>query len=63
LNIVVSAFVLIDEVLQKEGHVAALQIAAPAQFLGSVARDVLGPFFGGVEADDADRVSILPFEQ
>jgi hypothetical protein len=59
---VVSAFVLIDEVLQKERDVTALQVAALAQFLGNVARDVFGPLFRGIEADDADGVLILPFE-
>ena len=38
------------------------QIAAPAQLGCDIGGDVLGPFFRGVEADDPNRVLVLPFE-
>jgi hypothetical protein len=59
LNVVVTALVSVDEILQADRDVAHLKIAAVAQFMGNVGRDVLRPSFGGVEADDADRVLVL----
>ena len=59
----IAAFVAIDEILQEERNVALLQIATPAQLLGDIAGNVLRPFFGGVEGDDADRAFILALEQ
>ena len=58
-----SAFVAIDEVLQEERNVTLLQVAAPAQLLGDVGGNVLRPFFGGIEADHANRVFILAGQQ
>ena len=48
LNVVVSAFVLLDEILQIDRDVAQLQIAAPAQLVGNVARDVSCDHFSAV---------------
>ena len=45
-----------DKILDARRRVAQLQIAAPAQFVGDIGRDVARPSFRGVEADDADRV-------
>jgi hypothetical protein len=55
----VPAFVSIDEMLQAKRHIAGLQIATPAQFLGDVRRYVLRPFLNGVEGDDALRALVL----
>jgi hypothetical protein len=60
---VVSAFVSVDEVLQEKRNVAHLQIAALAQFMGDVHRNVLRPSFSGVETDDADWIFVLTIEQ
>ena len=49
----------LDEVLNAGRHVPQLQIAAPAQLMGNVFRDVLRPAFGCVEGDDPDRVLVL----
>jgi hypothetical protein len=40
-----------------------LQVAALAELLGNISRDVLRPFFGGVEGNDAERTFVLPLEQ
>lgn len=58
----VSTFVSLDEFFKVERHVAELQIAPAAQFVGDIARDILGPFFGGVEADNPDGVLVLALE-
>jgi hypothetical protein len=60
---VIPAFILVDEVLKKKGHVAHLEIAAVAQFVRHVGRYILRPLLSGVEADDPDRVLILAVEQ
>jgi hypothetical protein len=54
--------VVVDEVLKEEGNVTCLEIAALAQFVGDIGRDVLRPFFGGIEGDDADGVLVLALE-
>jgi hypothetical protein len=48
--------VSLDELMNVVWHLAHLQIAAASQLLGDIGRDILRPFFGGVEADDADRI-------
>jgi hypothetical protein len=40
-----------------------LQVAAAADFLGNILRDVSRPAFGGIEADDAHRVFTLYVQQ
>src|SRR5258705_6412078 len=63
LYVLIPPFISVHKVLQEEGHVTYLQIAAPAQFVGDVCRNVLRPFFGDVEGDDADWVFVLALEQ
>jgi hypothetical protein len=52
-----------DEIDDRSRYVPQLEIAAPAQLLGDVGRDVLRPALEWVEAKDADRVVVLPIEQ
>ncbi|XIA63288.1 hypothetical protein ACFIOY_29485 [Bradyrhizobium sp. TZ2] len=59
----VSALITVGEILKKEGDIAHLQIAAPPKLRGDVYRYVLGPAFGGIESDDADRVAVLAGEK
>jgi len=59
LNIVVSAFITIDERLQEKGHVAQLKVATPTQFLSDIRRDVPRPSLGRIETDDLDRIAVL----
>jgi len=59
---VIPAFVPLNELFQKERHVALLQVAAAAQLMGNIALDILLPLLGGVETDHADRVLVLPFQ-
>ena len=47
----IATFVAIAEIMQVEGDIALLQIAAVAQFLGDVSRDVLGPSFSAIKSD------------
>src|SRR5882762_674141 len=63
LDVVIPAFIAVDEVLQEERNVTLLQVAALPQHLGDIGGYVLRPVFGGVEGDDADRVLILPLQQ
>jgi hypothetical protein len=63
LDIAVPAFVAIGEILQEERDISRLQIAAPAQLVGDVFRDVLRPALGSVKGDHADRVFVLPGQQ
>ena len=44
------------------GYIAPLEIAAAAQLLGDVGRDILRPALDGIECEDADRIFILPFQ-
>jgi hypothetical protein len=60
LNVVISAFVPLDELFQVKRHVAELEVTPTAQLLGNLARDVFGPFLGGVEADDPNGIVVLP---
>jgi hypothetical protein len=61
--VAVVAFVALDEILDARGHVAQLQIATPAQFMGDVFRYVLRPALGGIESDDPDRVFDWPVKR
>jgi hypothetical protein len=45
------------------GQVAVLQVAAPAQLVGDIARHVARPAFGRIEADDARGAFVLPADQ
>jgi hypothetical protein len=60
---VAKGFVPREKVLEARRDLACLKLAAPAEFLSDVGRDVARPAFGGVEADDADGLRILPVEQ
>jgi hypothetical protein len=62
LHIVIPPLVPLDKCFEIKRDVAKLQITAPAQLVGNIARDVLGPFFRGVETDHPDRILVLPFE-
>ena len=62
LDVMITAFVTVDEVLQEERNVTLLRVAASPQLLGDIGLYVLRPVFGGVEGDDADRVFILPLQ-
>jgi hypothetical protein len=60
---VVSAPVTIGEILKKEGNIAHLQIAASAQVLSNLYRNVRRPVFGGVESNYLDRIAVLACKQ
>jgi hypothetical protein len=59
---VIPPLVPLDEILKIKRHIAALQVAAPAELVGDVARHILRPFFGGVKTDNPDRVPLLPLD-
>jgi hypothetical protein len=59
----VDAVVSLDELVNVVWHVAHLQIAAAAQFLGNVRRDILRPAFGGVKGNYADRIFVFTRKQ
>ena len=52
-----------DEIRDHSGDLAHLQIAATAQFAGDVLGNIFRPALGGIEGDDADRVTILAGQQ
>jgi hypothetical protein len=56
-------FVPREKAIEVRRDLAHLELAAPAEFLGDVGRDVARPAFAGIEADDADGVGILPVKQ
>jgi hypothetical protein len=45
LDVVITAFVAVDELLQEERNVRLLQVAAPPQLLGDIGGYVLRPVF------------------
>ena len=47
------------EIRDRSGDLAHLQIAAAAQFAGDVLGNIFRLALGGIEGDDADRVTIL----
>ena len=51
-----AALVPFDKIHDVFRHVAQLQVAAPAQFLGDVGRNIARPTLVRVEAEYADRV-------
>jgi hypothetical protein len=55
----IAAFVSLDKVLNAGRQFPRLQITAAPELLGNIFRNVLRPFFCGVEGYDADRVVIL----
>ena len=62
-QLAVLGFVLREKALEARRDLACMKLAAPAEFLSDVARDVARPSFGGVEAHNADGLPILPVEQ
>jgi hypothetical protein len=46
-------------VVEERATAAEVRIAAPAQFLGDVGRNIFRPAFGSVEADHTYRVLVL----
>ena len=52
-----------DEIRDHSGDLSHLQIAATAQFAGDVLGNIFRPALGGIEGDDADRVTILAGQQ
>jgi hypothetical protein len=62
LHVVITALMPVNELLQSEGHVAHLHIAALAQLVRHVTRYILRPSIGSVECDDSDRVLVFPGE-
>jgi hypothetical protein len=63
LHIVITAFVPICEILQVKRDVSRLKVAAAAQFAGDILGNIFRPALGGIEGDDADRVTILAGQQ
>src|SRR5438094_796350 len=53
----------LNEFLHREGQIAPLIRAALAQLMGHVLRHVPRPTFGGVEANDTNRVVTLAVQQ
>jgi hypothetical protein len=53
----------LDEIRDRGGQLAHLQIAATAQFAGDVFGNVFRPALGGIKGDDADRIAILAAQQ
>jgi hypothetical protein len=49
LNVVITAFVAIDEILQEERNITHLKIAAGAQFARDVGGNIFRPMLGRVE--------------
>jgi hypothetical protein len=63
LNIVVSAFVSVDEVLKEKRNVAQLRVATPAQLRGDVGRNTLRPALCRIKCDNATGALALSREQ
>ena len=52
-----------DKIGDRGGQLTRLQIAATVQFAGDVLGNIFRPALGGIEGDDADRVTILAGQQ
>jgi hypothetical protein len=63
LNVVVSALITVSKILEKEGDVSHLQIAAAAQFVRHVLGNVFRPTFSSIERNDANRIAVLSGEE
>ena len=59
---VVAAFVPLNEVLEVKWNITHLEVAAIPHLVGYIGRDVPRPTFGGVKADNANRILILPLD-
>jgi hypothetical protein len=53
----------LDEVLDRRGYIAQLQVAPAAQFVSNVLGNVLRPTLRRVERDYADGMAVLAFQQ
>ena len=49
----------LNEILNGRWHISRLEIAAPAQLVGYILRNIFGPALGRIEGDDADRIIVL----
>jgi hypothetical protein len=58
----VLGFVPCEKALEARRHLARLEPAAPTQLLCDIGRNIPRPSLSGIEADDANRVPILPVE-
>jgi hypothetical protein len=63
LEIVKSAFVLVNEILKVKRNIAELEVTATPQFLRYVPRYVLRPLLCSVEGGNANGVFVLPLQQ
>jgi hypothetical protein len=57
------ALILIHEVGNASGQLAAVDVAAPAELSGNDSRNVARPLFCGIEADHPDWAAVLAVEQ
>jgi hypothetical protein len=63
LDVSISVFVVIGEVLKEKRDISALEVAPTAQLARNIHGHVLRPMLGGVEGDDAAWVVILAGQQ
>jgi hypothetical protein len=62
LHVAVTTFVPVYKILREKWHATHLEITALSQFLRSVRRHILRPFFGGFEGNDPDGFFLLTVE-
>lgn len=63
LDVAVPTFMTVDEILKEERNIALLQIAGSPQLLRHVGGYIFRPALGGIEADNANRVLVLPAQE
>ena len=59
-QLMVRTKVAVDERRYRRGQGIAGKIKSAHNFRRDIFRGILGPMFGGVKRDDADRVAVLP---